>query len=124
MHVGQTSRQRVDLPSSYSSDTSKFIDDTSSSLDGHSKAFVDKVDEMIKEVDEHSAIWKGKLTEMKKQAEHIMAQRRNLASQLIIVDNYNIFPIQHRIISPNRPKPGREKLDTSYSDQPLRHEQG
>ncbi|KAK1400953.1 hypothetical protein POM88_000558 [Heracleum sosnowskyi] len=87
MHVGQTSRQRVDLPSSYSSDTSKFIDDTSSSLDGHSKAFVDKVDEMIKEVDEHSAIWKGKLTEMKKQAEHIMAQRRNLASQLFDFNN-------------------------------------
>ncbi|KAK1399862.1 hypothetical protein POM88_009725 [Heracleum sosnowskyi] len=57
------------------------------SLDGHSKAFVDKVDEMIKEVDEHSAIWKGKLTEMKKQAEHIMAQRRNLASQLLDFKN-------------------------------------
>ncbi|KAK1364515.1 hypothetical protein POM88_040076 [Heracleum sosnowskyi] len=87
MPVGQTSRQRVDLPSSYSSDTSKFIDDTSASLDGHSKAFVDKVDEMIKEVDEHSAIWKGKLTEMKKQTEHIMAQRRNLASQLFDFNN-------------------------------------
>ncbi|KAK1370405.1 hypothetical protein POM88_036497 [Heracleum sosnowskyi] len=87
MHVGQTSRQRVDLPASYASDTSKFLDDTAASLDGHSKAFVDKVEGMIKEIDEQSAIWKGKVTEMKKQAEHITDQRRTLAGQLFDFKN-------------------------------------
>ncbi|KAK1377015.1 hypothetical protein POM88_033208 [Heracleum sosnowskyi] len=87
MHVGQTSRQRVDLPASYASDTSKFLDDTAASLDGHSKDFVDKVEGMIKEIDEQSAIWKGKVTEMKKQAEHITDQRRTLAGQLLDFKN-------------------------------------
>lgn len=83
MHVGETSTQRSVLPSSYSTDTRKFIDDTSASLDSHCKSFVAKVDEMIKEIEEQSGIWKGKLTEMKKQAEHIVSQRRRLVAELL-----------------------------------------
>lgn len=81
-HSGSTSAQQMDLPASYASDTRKFLDDSSSSLDNHSNSFVEKVDEMMKEIDEQTAIWKGKLTEMKKQAEHIASQRRKVAGQL------------------------------------------
>lgn len=79
---GETSTQQPALPTSYASDTRKFFDDSSASLNSHSKHFIEKVDEMMKEVDEHAAIWKGKLTEMKKQAEHIGSQRTKVAAQL------------------------------------------
>lgn len=79
---GETSAPPVQLPTSYASDTRKFFDDCSASINSHNKRFVEKVDEMMKEVDEHAAIWKGKLTEMKKQAEHIVRQRTKLDGEL------------------------------------------
>lgn len=79
---GESSSQQLQLPESYASDTRKFFDDSSSSLNGHTKRFVEKVDQMMKEVDDHGAIWKGKLTEMKKQAEHIASQKTKVVAQL------------------------------------------
>lgn len=81
-HSGETSNTPRTFPSSYASDTPKFFSDASLSLDDHSKGFLKKVDEMIKEADEQTTIWKGKLTEMKRQAEHLVSQRTKLAAEL------------------------------------------
>lgn len=81
-YSGETSRTPTLLPPSYTTDTAKFFSDSCLSLDDHSKSLVDKIDKMIKEADEQSTIWKGKLTEMKKQAEHIVSQRTKLSAQL------------------------------------------
>lgn len=70
------------MPLSYTTDAAKFFNDSSLSLDDHSKSFVQRVDEMIKEIDEQGTIWKGKLMEMKKQAEHLVSQRTKLGAEL------------------------------------------
>ncbi|KAK1385266.1 hypothetical protein POM88_023001 [Heracleum sosnowskyi] len=94
MYVGETSRQMIDFPTSYTTDTRKFIDDTLSSLDSHTKGFVEKMDEMIKEIEERSSIWKGKVTEMKKQSEHIVSQRRSLAVELLDFKKKHLSPLK------------------------------
>lgn len=70
------------MAAAYTSDTPKFFDDTCLSLDAHTKGFLQQVNEMMKEVDEHGTIWKGRLTEMKKHAEHMISQRTKLAGKL------------------------------------------
>lgn len=82
VYSGETSSIPTTLPSSYASDPLKFFADSSLSLDDHTKAFQKKIDEMMKEVEEQTTIWKGKLTEMKKQADHLVSQRAKLAAEL------------------------------------------
>lgn len=64
--VGETSTQRIQLPPSYSSDTRKYIDDTTSSLNNYTSSFIENVDTMMRDLEDFNKKMHRKLVDLKK----------------------------------------------------------
>lgn len=80
--VGETSTQRIELSPSYFTDTKKFIDDTTSSLNNYTSNFIQNVDTMVMDLEDFNTKLQGRLVDLRKQGEHIIRERNTLREWL------------------------------------------
>lgn len=80
--VGETSKKKIDLPLSYVENERKFVEDSSTSLDNHTKEFRGKMQEMTAEFSKLTDSWTSKLNDLKMQAERMVEHRNNLRTYL------------------------------------------
>lgn len=79
---GETSQNPVQIPASYQENARKFLDDSSTSLNGHVNQFKETMDEIILTFNTFEVEWKKKMNDLKDKAEQMDEQRAILRARI------------------------------------------